>query len=217
MKYPTKLPPEASGNSKETNWFRQLMKCIRERSLAVGPGLRISYKTDGTLIEIVGKETTAAVESVATGAIQRFIIDEIYDKYLVCRKATEAGVAIGTQTYRIAKPLELRVSAISTQFINQTTRKRFVGASGAYVNEEMQPPYEVGSAELYASLVEGDSSVVDPEAPSTNPTQKLEWLDVNVEGRHWRASYYLVSVCVNESGTLVTKQMYVAGGPTLGV
>ncbi len=48
----TQLPPEPSGDAKETQWFRQLTRCLRERTVKVGPGLRVSYRSDGTLIEL---------------------------------------------------------------------------------------------------------------------------------------------------------------------
>lgn len=59
----TSIPSEPAGNSKETAWFRQLLRCIRERTLKVGPGLRLSYKADGALIELVPQVVQAAGES----------------------------------------------------------------------------------------------------------------------------------------------------------
>lgn len=202
MRYPTPLPPEPSGNSKETTWFRQLLKAIRERSVKVGPGLRASYNVNETLIEleraqIAGGTTTTASES------QRYYIDEVQDSYLLCRVADETGVPSGNQV-KIAKPENLRVTTGSATYVSQNARKRFI-TGNAYVAEEIDPAYDMGDF-IYADEPEGKTGVTIDGAI-------LTLLDENRDARHWRASYTLVSVCVNEGGTLVTRTMYVAGGP----
>ncbi len=52
---PASLCPIASGNAKETAWFNQIRKNVEQRTVRVGPGLKISYKTDHTLVELAGQ------------------------------------------------------------------------------------------------------------------------------------------------------------------
>lgn len=209
MNHPTSLPPEPSGNSKETTWFRQLLKNIRERSIKVGPGLRASYKLNETLIELAKKEASSGTEEVTSG-VQRFRVDSIHDHYLTCRKSDDLGQPIGSTTYRIAKPWPLQVESEGPTFVTQNTRRRYILTY--YVNEEIDPAYYVGDSRIFATMPTGKDGTIEIIDGELVP---LEWIDLNNAARHWRASYTEVRVCVDEGSGPVTRRIFLAGGPHL--
>ena len=78
MKHPTELAREPSGNAKEVSWFRTILKNLRERSVKVGPGLRVSYRVDGTLIELAGREASASAPAAAVQFQGEWKSDVVY-------------------------------------------------------------------------------------------------------------------------------------------
>ena len=189
MKHPTELPREPSGNAKEVSWFRILLKCVLQRSIKVGPGLRASYRVDGTLIELEGR----AASGGAGGTIQQYKVTVISDDSITCR--TWDGTTDGTSDVIVAKPYRLRktpwngitvvydfngtsYSIVYSYLATPGFRTAQVTVGGTQTTESQAiiPIYKVGDI-IYATEPEGGTDVFVGSA--------VTWLDLNVDARAW--------------------------------
>lgn len=186
----TQIPSEPAGNAKETAWFRQLLRCIRERTVKVGPGLRVSYKSDGSLIELVGIQRQQTVEAGAS--IQQYRITAVSNDYIEGK--TWDGTTLGDVAVKIAKPFRLRktgwdgvtvvynfngtiFSILYTYLATPGSRTAFRAAGNVTENQAIIPLYSVNDI-IYATEPEGGTLV-------TSDGTALTWLDLNVDAREW--------------------------------
>ena len=186
---PTQIPSEPSGSAKEVTWFRQLLRCIRERTVKVGPGLRVSYKTDGALIEMKGVEGGGA----SGKEIQQYKIVSIQDDYITCQ--TWDGTTQGTDNVLLAKPYRLRKTpwdgvTVTYDFNGTTysilytylatpgfrTAQVTTGGNQTTENQAIIPIYQVGDI-VYGSNPEGGTE--------TFVGSEITGLDINVDARAW--------------------------------
>lgn len=213
--HPTQLPQEPSGTSKETNWFRNLVRAVRERSIEVGPGLRASYGVNRTLIELAGIQEI--LEQAEASELQRFLVTEDAADYMECVKVDDDGVPYGSGVL-VARPLHLRRTGFHGTTVNyrggtfrleyaDTTTRRCYDADNRYFDESIWPPYVQGDSEIYGMRPKGK-----PPVFRLDGTQ-LEWLDINVSSRIFEPNVTKVQVCQMVNGVNVTRYMYVAGGP----
>lgn len=186
----TQIPSEPAGNAKETAWFRQLLRCIRERTVKVGPGLRKSHNTDGTLIELIPVRQEVSVSE--SSAIQQYKITAIADDYIEAK--TWDGTTLGDVAVQVAKPWRLRKTdwngATVTYNFNGTIftiqytylatpgfRTAVRPSTGVTENQAIIPLYSVNDI-IYATEPDGGTLV------TVNSTA-LTWLDLNVDARAW--------------------------------
>ena len=130
-------------------------------------------------LQLVGQAT--GVNKIAIG---RFVITSIAEDYLVCREFD--GTQQGEVDVYIAKPPLLRNSVVARAGITYTysavdTRTADDGA--ATEDQVIVPSYTVDD-EIYAmrGINRGSGVFSDP-----NSTQKIEWLDLNLDARAWAA------------------------------
>lgn len=141
--------------------------------------------------------------------IKRFRIETVSDDYLVC-KAVEADgtVPAGAALWYIAKPAELRGSTYSGVTVGgwsyaldsgaATRTGTYTLADGQFVQgmttvEKCEPSYTALYTHIYASQVTPNTGVPDPQ----NASQKLTWLDLNVDARKWLPPRRMVTACLN--------------------
>lgn len=116
--------------------------------------------------------------------IARFVITEVAGDYLVCREFD--GTQQGDQNVFVAKPPLLRNSLGSRASITYTyanVDERTADNSAETEDQVVVPSYAVDD-EIYAvrGLVRGSGVLSDPGG-----TQKIEWLDLNLDARAWAA------------------------------
>lgn len=210
------------------------MKCVRERSIAVGPGLRASYFADRTLVElaVVPEGGTAAPAEDET---QVFVAVEVQGDYLVCVKESD-DPATGTR-YSVAKPQPLSatyqsfvplawadndtytITFVDTGLYKWNRRRLTSGTTGKYWDEFLDPLYgpSARSGETFeGSRITARKLKVPAFGAGTlgHDGQPIYWEDINVEARHYRPVPMLVALCVDDgTGNAVTKYAYIAGGP----
>lgn len=217
----TQIPSEPAGNAKETAWFRQLLRCIRERTIKVGPGLRLSYKTDGALIELAASKR----ESISTTAtsIERIKIVSVEGDYVTGRSQAEDGtVDANSELFYVAKPHFLRVSVLNGVTIdgwtigisspgNTRTETATTGSgvtNGLQSTRRLNYPYAVNDT-IYATKPSGKTAVGHP----VNAGEKIEWLDMNVDARNFHTMRIMLNACVLVNGTPTTKVIVFEAGP----
>lgn len=218
----TQIPSEPAGNAKETSWFRQLLRCIRERTVKAGPGLRLSYKPDGTLIELedLQKKVTQAVPATAATRMRIVTVDA---DYVTGRRQAEDGtVDNASELLYIAKPHYLRVATLNGLVQDGWTisiaspgnsRSLTSGAGagvpvGLIVNQKLNYSYLVNDT-IYATKPEGRTAVAHPTIAGT----KIEWLDTNVDARNFHQIRIALSACVSIGGVPTTKTIIFEAGP----
>lgn len=215
--HPTKLAPEPSGTGKEVGWFKQIIRNLRERTIRGGPGIRVSYRTDCTLLEL---EKIQQASGGSGSLIKRCQITSVTPtgsnskNYLTTREYNSDGYTLSTNVLLVAIPYFLRASTYEAQtignFIYTTVggqiRCRQSGApASAYIVETFFPPYIVGQ-DVYAMQPVGKTDVtVDDEL--------LLWMDVQIEGRRLKPQQTQLSVCVLEGGVPTPRTITVEGGP----
>ena len=217
----TQLPAEPAGNAKETAWFRQVLRVLRELRVKTGPGLRYSYKTDCTLIELLPQRRTAPAGEASPST--RMKILEIAADYLRCRtQSADGSVDDGETLIRVAKPAFLRVTGIngttrdgwSYSVVDPASERTLTAATapgitaGKQVIEEVRPSYKANDT-IYAIQPKGETSVVDPD----NSAAKLTWLDSNVDGRNWFHRRIMLDVCVLVNNLPTQKTVVFSAGP----
>lgn len=219
----TQIPSEPAGNAKETAWFRQLLRCIRERTAKVGPGLRVSYKADGTLIELdaVTKQTSSpAAPSSPTVRMRIVTVDGDY--FTARRQAEDATVDDTSELFYVAKPHFLRVTILNGLVIdgwtigisspgNTRTETAGVGSgvtAGLISNRRLNYPYAANDT-IYATKPEGKTAVDHP----TIGGQKIEWLDTNVDARNFHTMRIMLNACVSVGGIPTAKLIVFEAGP----
>lgn len=204
--HPTPLPREPGGDSKETSWFRKLLRCVRERGVKVGPGLRASYTTEHTLIELERERGSSKAEA---GVVQRFYLDGAENEWLNCRKCAEDGTPIGdagVDFYRIAKPPGLRLPAslqavedagFTIYYINSNRREiRSDSDADLLIVETLRVPYTQGDTEIYGTMPVGKTGLtinLTPGGEQQTPYQ-LEWIEC-VSVRQWAPAYRSIKSC----------------------
>ncbi len=223
--HPTRIPMAPSGNAREVNWFRNLLQCVLERSIRVGPGLRASHEKGGTLIELSGRMERGAADA---SPVQRFYVDFVLPNFLICRRSDDDGNPIGDpplsaaspSAYLVAKPPELRedtYNGVTTTYLGNTFTfsysegQRQVSDGARYFTEEMTPPYASGDNEIYAAKPIGKTGYTYDDGDGF--VKQLEWIDLNVSARVFKPRMTLVATCSIEGGVEVVRYMWVAGGP----
>ncbi len=220
LNHPTQLAPEPSGQGKEVGWFRQIVKNLRERTVRVGPGLRVSYKTDCTLIELRGATPSAAGGDQA--GIKRCRIIEQFSNYLTTNEYDSAGqitdiflrVAIpfylrGT-TYGSATPgVTVQIGGFNYVTVAGQIRCSSVGVGQGYVVKQFFPPYLVGK-DIYAIQPIGGTDVTGSVA---GQSFNVDWMDANVDGRRLDTLQVELPMCRLEGGVVVQRHVTVEGGP----
>ena len=236
---PTPLPREPSGNAKEVGWFKAVLKNLRERTVRVGPGLRASYRSDGTVIELVREKVTT--ETAEPGVVQRFYLDVVENEWLNCRKADEDGTPIGVagqDFYRIAKPPGLRLPS-SLEMVDGDFTIVYTGSNTREVQwnqdrdlkiiERLKPPYgppanvspDLGlmDTEIYATKPVGKTgltiTVAVPGQETPQPVQ-LEWIEC-VAVRQWVPDYTTVKSCLPGDSPLANWQRVVKAGARVNI
>lgn len=221
---PTQLAPQPSGNTKEVTWFKQVMKNIRERTVTVGPGLRCSYTTEGTRIEVAAKAARGGAGD-PTGC-KRCKITAILPTgtnqahYLTTKEYNVDGYTVSNTTLLVAIPYYLRADTYPnspsrltlggfsyTTVAGQIRCSNAPGSDTAYVVKSFFPPYGIGQ-DIYAIQPIGKTDV-------TVDDNLLEWIDANVEGRRLDTAQTQLSVCRLEGSPAVevTRNVVVEGGP----
>jgi len=219
----TQIPSEPSGTTKEVTWFRQVLRCLRERTVKVGPGLRLSYKIDGTLIELASQAAAAGASSEPSSSISRMRIVSVEGDYVTARNQVEDGtVDDNSELFYVAKPPFLRVTGINgitrdgwTYAVSSPANTRTLTAAGApgitaglLMIEDLRPSYVAGDT-IYATLPMGKTSVAHP----TISGQKLSWIDLNLDPRSYGHKRVMLDACVLVNGTPTQKRIVFEAGP----
>lgn len=219
----TQIPSEPAGNAKETSWFRQLLRCIRERTIKVGPGLRMSYKADGTLIELAAATRQISTPVTESSSVTRMRIVTVDGDYFTARLQAEDGtVNDSSELFYVAKPHFLRVSVLSGLVIDGWTisisspgnaRTETAGASsgvnaGLISSRRLNYPYAANDT-IYATKPDGKTAVDHP----TIGGQKIEWLDTNVDARNFHTIRIMLNACVSVGGVPTAKLIVFEAGP----
>lgn len=207
-----------TGAINDVNALAQSMRIQR------GLGYSVRHTAHGQVLQLDSRRTDTGVQNAST--VQRFIVTSIENDWLGCVKLKPDGtISEDDSQHKVAKPVLLRVSSLAgTLFLEggygfiigfQTpadhgnTRRLVVPADASnparYVDEILSPFYAIGS-EIYATEPEGQTGVI------VNG-ERLTWVDLNVDARHYRPKYTRVAACVVENGQTVTRYMFVAGGP----
>ena len=221
QRHPTPIAPAPSGTANEVAWFRQTAKNIKERGVSVGPGLRASYTTEGTLIEL-GKIAVESTTAAEPAQIKRALLLAYGNgSYFTAQAFDDSGSLAGDIIY-VAVPIYLRASTYNARNVSgmpfrplsEGWRASPANRSDAYVNITVFPQYAVGD-EVYIFKPQGKTDVVIPRGivPDTNSDYTVEWMDANVEGRHLETALVEVPICRIESGQVVQRHILVRGGP----
>lgn len=216
---PTSLAPEPGGQGKEVGWFRQIVKNLRERTVRVGPGLRVSYKSDGTLIELA-RMPSGGKGGDPTGC-KRCKITSITPtgtnsaNYLTTQEYNPDGYTVSATVLKVAIPYFLRASTYESLSLGGFNYVKSFATGGqircsqtgnaGYVVKSFFPPYAVGQ-DIYAIQPIGKTDVTVDDI-------LLEWVDANVEGRRLDTAQIDLNYCVDVGGTIVRKKVTVEGGP----
>lgn len=215
--------PERGPMKRYAEAINQLGEAVQSLRIQRGLGYNVHHTAYGQVIKLEGRRITGDAGEPGT-LVQRFRVTALENDYVSCRKVTEDGQidTDDTTTYYVAKPVELRVGTqdgASNTALGYTFRISFPTAAdygntrrltnttdnSRYVNEVLFPAYVIGS-EIYACEPEDKTGVV-------RNLERLTWLDINVDARHYRPKYERVAVCQTVNGQTVTRYMYVAGGP----
>lgn len=195
---------------KEAGIARDIRKKINEcidaiaaLRIADGPGYRVKRTARGTVLGIDRKTDT---ESILGTTVQRFKITEIEENYLLCRKVNTAGDETSSSDVRVLRPNYLTsgegllsgaiqpVSLVGTQQRTYTLRRTNPTPPPATldysVTEVLWPPYLADDIIFGISPVIG-GTLIQPEG------EEINWLDLNVDGRHWQLELIQVGVCIN--------------------
>ena len=213
----TQIPSEPAGNAKETAWFRQLLRCLRERTVKTGPGLRHSYKSDGTLIELIPVIVRSGGSAVSD---TRMKIVTIEDDHLTCRTQSADGTVDAAETpIKVAKPTFCRRTGIdgitrdgwsySVPALAATRTLTAVAVAGItnglIVLEELEPSYKVDDT-IYATQPSGQTAV-------ELAGERLTWIDKNYDARHYRHKRIMLDACVLVNNTPTQKTIIFSAGP----
>jgi len=130
-------------------------------------------------------------------------VQSVSDDYLTCK--TWDGTSLGDESYKVAKPEELRKKPFSptnttgddkTYTYSSSTARTvlYVGSNTTLENQIIDPPYRLPDGDykgslVFACYVEGGVSVT--LNPGEEDEEQLEYIDLNVEGRTWVGQYKL--------------------------
>jgi len=207
MQPPTRLPAEPSGNAKEVGWFRTVLKNIRERTLKVGPGLRASYKVDGTYLELVGVADSSAA-APASAEIKRMQITAVASTYVVAQSYAADETTLSGESFNVALQKYHRGSTYADLTLGGYRFRglSLVNISGLDDNDTLAftvfPPPTAGD-DIIAAKPEGKTDLVVSGT-------RLEWMDTTA--RWLMPELRVVNVCRLEGGIPVTRRILVAGG-----
>lgn len=138
------------------------------------------------------QRTSPRGKGISRGSrIQRCKIVTVNPGYLLCDALDDAGQPT-SESFYVARPVELRGEP--------QTRDVVVVAPNGIITERIYPPYAIDD-EIYAGKSDGKTDFTFE--------QVLEWIDLNVAGRHWAPTYR--KVCATVDG--IPGEMIVPGGP----
>jgi len=143
--------------------------------------------------------TSSKAEAAST--TQRFVIKSIADNWLVCRKVDKDEAETSTTDIKVMRPIKLRddqalpadykdgslVEASQSRSFDRT-----INGTDYTVSQEIYPPYAKDDFIYGANNISGGT---EDDGSGT----ELEWVDLNVDGRHWQYSMREIEVCVNDA------------------
>jgi len=193
---------------KESGPAKQIRKRINEleeklRSLEIKNGFGYTAKrlATGTTLQIKIPRSEPGVPN----DVQRFKITAIAETYLTCRKVDATGAETDGIDHNVMRPYETKTTeALPTEYVSgtvtttDTQNRTFVisiTAGGSTktlsVSQRIFPPYTAGDFIFGIKPVTGGTVEVNGE--------QLDWLDLNIDARHWDWKEVTVEVCVNNT------------------
>lgn len=155
------------------------------------------------------------------GKVQRFTVVTEFADYLSCRKQNADGTT-EIDLINVAKPLTLRQSYWNGRTIsgwtysgNVSPESRTASYAGPAITGGLQigdsiaeilDPVYSGAVEIFAAQADGSTGVVIA-------SQRLTWIDLNVDARRFVAARDRVDVCKVVAGVQTMKKMVIDGGP----
>lgn len=194
MSHPTELPREPRGNADEASWLKKILRCVTERTLIAGKGIRMEWKRNGT---VISAEPTEPQKRGADGIVKQFRVLSVWDD--VVYGVGWNGTSPTSEGQTIAKPYKLRRTpwhgqtvqyvledpisgdqsfSVSYNYFSGSFRTASI-TSGAFTAVEKQviiPKYQEDDI-IYAAQPDGGTSV-----------SGVDWLDINADGRAWARS-----------------------------
>ena len=186
------LPTDPTGSNPIVDWCKKIARCIRERSLIAGPGIRLAYTARGTVVEATAIGAPGKSQPVS---LKRFLVISVQNDHLVCKELS--GVSAIGPDINVAKPYDLRRTGwdgitvtyavapypgapatrnILYSYDTPILRRAAITLAGLSTTEyqEIIPYYVPNKSQIFAVEPENDTGV----AVAT-------WQDLNTDGRAW--------------------------------
>lgn len=227
------LPKPITSKGKLGVWLEGLRKQVKSQRIVQGSWYGVQETALGTTLIRRDGVRVSGSELTVKGAI----VQTIYGDYLKClfeEVPTEQGGS-NFNTVWVAKPRVLRASQNGgTAGTNLQTRTRTQsvicgqGQVALSISESVYPLYmstgtgigDVEAARIQIALARPRNLSTSSTSPGfgtgirnpDDPTQWIEWVDLNVEARHWRLELQPVTMCLDGE---VHKALGALGEPKL--
>lgn len=219
------LLPERGPLKRYAEAINKLGEALQSLRISRGIGYNVQHTSYGQVLKIDVKKAVEQVEQ--SDKMQYFQVVEIFPDYLLCVKLGSTD----DPKFSVAKPLELRVSTQTNVTLNWADADEYIVSfrnvvekkwnwrrltsvtTSKYFDEYLNPPYNpaiFGATRNIGSVIlafKTDTGVVD------NDGNQCEWVDINIDSRHYKQTPYLTAVCVNTSTGAQTRYLYLSGGP----
>lgn len=186
--------------------INQVIEYAKSLRAAKSPKELVKHTSTGTIHLPIGK----AVDPVDSVEVQRFSINSVAEKWLSCHKVDKTGAIVSTGTlHKVMRPLKLRGDGGLPPGYQTGTLVEGDASPGQYRTYEyilpadpLGPTYKVEQRidPLYApgDFLYGVNNVTGGTENDDDGTQ-LEWLDLNVDGRHWIREMKDIEICVDDA------------------
>lgn len=182
---------------KRINWLEDQLHSLK---IMNGVGYTARRLATGTTLQI----KIPKVEGVPSDLkIQKFKITAIGQVTLTCRKLLDDDTEASEIDHTVFRPIKTRpdeafpesyIAASEFDIEEQSRTFSITLTSGAitknlFVTQEIYPLYKVNDIIFAASSIDGN--VYDEES------YESDWIDLNVDARHWKYTEKLIEGCVN--------------------
>lgn len=183
--------------------INQIIDELAALRIANAPGLKVKRTSAGTILQVAPPQPVSG----GTGPeVQRFKVMDFALNWLLCRKVDSTG-AETTGDIKVMTPIQLRRdsnlldggvpgSLVFSGFQQRTYNVRIESPTvvNFSVTERIRAPYLIGDFIYAINNISGGT--VDDGSGA-----QVEWLDLNVDGRHWEMDLRQIDVCVSGNTT----------------
>lgn len=190
-------PKNLKGKSRVEVWLMQLLRYVDSIKSVDSADIVPSRSSRGTTHQF--KRSPGGGDG---GNIQRFKITSVSDDWVVCRKVDKDEAEVSTTDYKVMRPIKLRGDqALPSSYKEGTlaqsgsqnrTFDQSISGTDYTVTQEIYPPYAADDLIYGANKIIGGTE-------DDGAGIEMEWIDLNVDGRHWQYSMREIEVCVNNA------------------